>query len=323
MMQQVGVFVEETDGRVKDSVLGVISYLRHKGVPCCAFVISGSPGGHAEQLGAYGVHRIFAIEFQEEAQARNPQFKARAVAEAMQAAGVTILFGQTSPSGRDLLPRLAARFDAPLVMDCTEVDLENLTVSTSAYSGKTEALYKVTGEYLFFGMRPNHHLKKPAAASPEAIPFHAKHQDEKGMAFIGKTESDDQGADLNEAKVILSGGRGLKNGKNFQLLFDCARELEAAVGASRVAVDEGWVPYTMQVGQTGLKVNPRVYIACGISGSVQHFAGMKTAGLIIAVNTDPKAPMVKNADYYLLGDLFEIIPKLTQKLKARSAAGES
>ncbi len=318
-MKQVGILIEEANGRVKDSVLGVISYLRQKDVACCAFVISGSPGGHAEQLGVYGVHRIYAIEFQEEAQGRNPQFKARAVAEAMQAAGVTILFGQTSPTGRDLLPRLAALFDAPLVMDCTGVDLETGTVSTAAYSGKTEALYRLRGEYLFFGMRPNHHPKVPSPASPEVVRFQAAPAAENTITFLGKTATADQGRDLNEAKVIISGGRGLKNGENFQLLFDCARELEAAVGASRVAVDEGWVPYTMQVGQTGLKVNPRVYIACGISGSVQHFAGMKTAGLIIAVNTDPKAPMVKNADYYLLGDLFEIIPKLTQRLKARAA----
>ena len=120
---------------------------------------------------------------------------------------------------------------------------------------------------------------------------------------------------LSEADVIISGGRGLKNGENFNLLFDCAKAIgNAAVGASRVAVDEGWVPYAMQVGQTGTKVNPKVYIACGISGSVQHLAGMKTAGLIIAINTDATAAIIDHSDYYVIGDLFTILPALTRQL---------
>jgi electron transfer flavoprotein alpha subunit len=108
----------------------------------------------------------------------------------------------------------------------------------------------------------------------------------------------------------------LKNGENFKLLFDCAKHMGASVGASRVAVDNGWVPYAMQVGQTGIKVNPKVYIAVGISGSIQHFAGMKTSRLIIAVNSDPNAPIMANCDYYAIGDLFEILPQLEKALAA-------
>ncbi len=104
--------------------------------------------------------------------------------------------------------------------------------------------------------------------------------------------------------------------KSFDILFTCAEVMGAAVGASRVAVDSGWVSYTMQVGQTGATVSPKVYIACGISGSVQHFAGMKTSGIIIAINKDPAANIIKNCDYYIVADLFEIIPLLTKKLKA-------
>ena len=319
MQQYIGVLVEEQNGRVKDSVLGVISYLLQKqDVECCAFVLTTTPGQSTKQLATYGVSRIYEIEFQEDHQVHNPQLRAEAVAGAMQAAGVRILFGLTSLLGRDLLPRLAAAFDSPLVMDCTEVDLAKRLATTSNYSGKTEAVYRVDGDVLFFGMRPNHHQKHPSPAEPEVQLSTAAETTANGIVFTGETQSGGQGTDLSEAKVIISGGRGMKNGQNFDILFECARELDAAVGASRVAVDEGWVPYTMQVGQTGIKVNPRVYIACGISGSVQHFAGMKTAGMIIAVNRDPQVPMVARSDYYLLGDLFEVIPRLTDKLKARS-----
>ena len=106
----------------------------------------------------------------------------------------------------------------------------------------------------------------------------------------------------------------MRSGEHFQLLFDCARPLGAAVGASRVAVDNGWVPYAMQVGQTGAKVNPKVYIACGISGSVQHYAGMKTSGMIIAINSDENVAIISNCDYYAIGNLFEILPELSKVL---------
>ena len=125
------------------------------------------------------------------------------------------------------------------------------------------------------------------------------------------------GVDLTEADVIISGGRGMENSDNFRILWECAEKIGAAVGASRAAVDAGWVPHSMQVGQTGATVSPKVYIACGISGSVQHFAGMKTAGLIIAINTDPDAAIIKRCDYFALANLFDIIPLLTSKLKAQ------
>jgi electron transfer flavoprotein alpha subunit len=113
----------------------------------------------------------------------------------------------------------------------------------------------------------------------------------------------------------------MENPENFRILWDCAEQIGAAVGASRVAVDAGWVPHSMQVGQTGATVSPKVYIACGISGSVQHFAGMKTSGLIIAINTDPDAAILKRCDYFVVADLFEIIPLLTGKLRDRVDPG--
>ncbi|MCB2147679.1 MAG: electron transfer flavoprotein subunit alpha/FixB family protein [Deltaproteobacteria bacterium] len=163
-------------------------------------------------------------------------------------------------------------------------------------------------------------LKEPAEA--EIIDFSFDGYQDTGYEVI-ETRTDGSGAHyLAEADIIISGGRGLKRAENFKLLFDCARHMNASVGASRVAVDNGWVPYAMQVGQTGVKVNPKVYMAVGISGSVQHFAGMKTARMIIAINTDENAAIMANCDYFAVGDLFEILPELEKALAAAKRSKE-
>jgi electron transfer flavoprotein alpha subunit len=245
----------------------------------------------------------------------NPQLASEIIVQAMYRTGVKHLFGTSSAEGRDVLPRIAALLEASLVMDCTKVDMADKTAFTSNYSGKTEAQVTFSGRFHVFGMRPNYYKPVMADISPEVMEIQPEIENHTGIRFQEVVESARTGVDLTEADVIVSGGRGLKNGENFSVLFDLAEELNGAVGASRVAVDEGWVPYTMQVGQTGVKVNPKVYIACGISGSVQHFAGMKTSGIIIAINEDENAPIFKNCDYYVVGDLFEIVPHLTRKLK--------
>ena len=155
-------------------------------------------------------------------------------------------------------------------------------------------------------------LKAPTVA--EVIDFSFEGNRSPGYQVIDTRTDGSGGQYLAESDIIISGGRGLKSGENFKLLFDCAKQMNAAVGASRVAVDNGWVPYAMQVGQTGVKVNPAVYIAVGISGSVQHFAGMKTAKMIIAINSDANAAIMANCDYYAVGDLFEILPELKKQL---------
>jgi electron transfer flavoprotein alpha subunit len=182
------------------------------------------------------------------------------------------------------------------------------------------ATLKTEGEYHIYGVRPNAIEASPAPGEAEMISFQAEIINE-GLTVKEIKQGDFSGIDLTEADIILSGGRGMENSENFSVLFECAEKLGAAVGASRVAVDEGWVPYTMQVGQTGKTVSPKVYIACGISGSVQHFAGMKTAAMIIAVNKDPGAAIMKNCDYFVVADLFDIVPALTARLKI--AAGRT
>jgi len=212
-----------------------------------------------------------------------------------------------------VLPRIAAYLDAPLVMDCTGLNLNERTVKKSQFSGKTIATIKVEGQHYILGIRPNAIEAKPAPCEIEVIPFQAN-VDKEDLVVKEIKQQAFKGIDLTEADIIISGGRGMEKPDNFDILFECAERIGAAVGASRAAVDAGWVPHSMQVGQTGKTVSPKVYIACGISGSVQHFAGMKTAGMIIAINKDLEAAIVQKCDYFVAADLFEIIPELTRQL---------
>ncbi len=314
-MQPIGLLIEFKDGRVKKANFGMATAARGENRQLVALVVDASAGEAKASLEAYGVARV--INISTDKQGWDPTIQAAAVVAAVEQFEITNLIGLTSPAGRELLPRIAARLDAPLIMDCTEIDLDGHRVKTSQYSGKTIATIALTGRHFIYGIRPNVVVPREAPTVAEVIDFAFEENRSTGYQVI-ETRTDGSGAQyLAESDIIISGGRGLKSGENFKLLFDCAREMNASVGASRVAVDNGWVPYAMQVGQTGVKVNPKVYIAVGISGSVQHFAGMKTAKMIIAINSDANAAIMANCDYYAVGDLFEILPELKKQLEER------
>ena len=314
-MRKIGILIETKDGTLKKTNFGVITATRDDGHELYGFLVDGSGADHKTELEAYGIHKIVEITSKEGSLDWNPVSWSMAMIHAMDHFGVPTLLGLTSAQGKELLPRIAAALDAPLVMDCMDINLSEHTVKKSQFSGKAIATIKVNGPYYIYGIRPNVFEAKPSPTDAEVIPFQT--DPENGGLVVREIRQDAaRGIDLTEADIIISGGRGMKDSDNFHLLFECADLIGAAVGASRVAVDAGWVPHSMQVGQTGATVSPKVYIACGISGSVQHFAGMKTSGLIVAVNTDPAANMVKNCDYYIVADLFEIIPLLTRQLAA-------
>lgn len=315
-MINVGLFIEFQDGRVKESCLGLAAAAWGPGRDLYALVVNGPTETANDVLPTHGVGHIVNISTGDAGGVWHPGAWTNAVVAAMEAYGIDTLIGVTSPRGREILPRIAARLDAPLVMDCTHIDLENHKAETSQYSSKVIATIHLKGQHRIYGVRAN-------VIPPQTHPIEAQTWDFKWGGEVNsdlevlETRSGDEGVqNLAEADIIISGGRGMKNGENFKLLYDCARPIGAAVGASRVAVDNGWVPYALQVGQTGVKVNPKVYIACGISGSVQHYAGMKTSQMIIAVNSDENAAIVSNCDYYAIGDIFEILPELAKALSA-------
>ncbi len=317
-MKKVAILIETRNGEVKQSNFGVITAARGDGHELYALVMDGSAEGHKAAIESYGVHHIVEISSGDGPLPWNPVVWSNAVIEAMRQFDIKTLLGLTSSLGKDLLPRIAARLDAPLIMDCTGVNLAGQIVEKSQYSGRTSAIILSHGAYNIYGIRPNTVDPEFKLASAQIIPFTVE-AESPALTVTEIKEAGDVGVDLTEADVIMSGGRGMENGENFGILRECAKLIGAAVGASRVAVDSGWVPHAMQVGQTGATVSPKVYIACGISGSIQHFAGMKTARMIIAINTDPDAAILKKCDYYAVANLFDIVPLITRYLKAQSA----
>ncbi len=312
-VKKIGILIEFENDKIKKANYGVITAARGAGHELYALV-TDAEGVHCKaQLQAYGIQKIVLISLKKVSLEQNPVRQAKAIIKAMGHFGIYTLCGLTSPQGKDLLPRIAAAIDAPLVMDCLHVNFADGIAQKPQFSGKTIADIKVRGTHHIFGIRPNAIEAVSAPCRADVIPFEA-HVDSKRLKIKEIKPGVSGTANLSEADIIISGGRAMRNTKNYKVLYDCAQVLNAAVGASRVAVDAGWVPHAMQVGQTGATVNPKLYIACGISGSVQHFAGMKTAGVIVAINIDPDANMMRNCDYGIVGDLFEIVPILTRHL---------
>ncbi len=233
-----------------------------------------------------------------------------------------VLFGATT-LGRDLSARAAARCDASLFTDCTELAWSSgtLRVKRPVYSGKVILELEATGAVQMASIRPNVFAPAAAGASAEVVEVALSINDGDIRGRVKEVVRTSTGKkDLTEAEIIVSGGRSLKSTENFKILEEMADALGATVGASRAAVDAGYVPHSMQVGQTGKVVNPKLYFAVGISGAIQHLVGMRTSKVIVAINKDENAPIFQRADYGLVGDLFEIVPKITEELKKLRAS---
>lgn len=313
-MKKIGILIEFKNGEIKKTNYGMISAARGSDNELYAFIMDGEGDVYKDKLQAYGVQKIINIIPKSGRWEWNPEVFSRAINHAMNHFGLNTLIGLTSAEGRDLLPRIAAGFDAPLVMDCVGFNLADHTVTKYQFSGKALANIKLKGTHYIIGVRPNILDAKEAPCKAEVISCQVPDYVER-LKVQEIKQGESSGVDLTEAEIIISGGRPMKSTQNFNILYECAEVMGAAVGASRAAVDAGYVPHSMQVGQTGATVNPRLYIACGIQGAIQHFAGMKTSGLIAAINTDPNAPIMKKCDVGIVGDLFEIVPMLTKQLK--------
>lgn len=314
-MATIAVLIETTENIVKAANYGVLTAARGAAEnDICALIINGDGNSCKAELEKYGVKRIVSIQADDAGFGARPDLQAQAIIAAMKEFGLTDLIGLSSSTGKDLLARVAALLQAPLAVDCLSVDPGTRTVRKPYFSGKTIATLKLKGDNFLCAIRPNAVEPVEAAATAEATDFTANVAGDDRLVIKEVKKSASGKVDLSEANVIISGGRAMGSAENFQILEKCAEKMNAAVGASRVAVDEGFATHSMQVGQTGKIVNPRLYIACGISGSVQHFAGMKTSKVIVAINADKDAPILGKCDYGIIGDLFEVVPALTEAL---------
>lgn len=274
---------------------------------------------HADTLAKFGASKVFVVDT-EETKVYQGEPHIQAMDALVKQNGYHLVLGPASPTGRDFFPRLAIRNKGGLLTDVTKVSNEGgkIVATRPMYAGKSLAEVESKTAVSFVTLRPNVLAASQTDANAKANveDFKPAFDASKFKAKIaevrkGKSEK----PDLTEASIIISGGRALGNADNFKILNGVAEVLGATVGASRAAVDSGYAPHDMQVGQTGKTVNPNLYIACGISGSIQHLAGMRTSKVIVAVNTDPAAPIFQKADYGIVADLFQAVPVMEKEFK--------
>jgi electron transfer flavoprotein alpha subunit len=317
---KVLVFIEQRDGKIKSSALEALTVgakIAGNSADCAAVIVGSGVEGLAAKAKGYGcdtVHVVDSGDFKD----YNPANYCAAVEAAIKGHGAKVVVGTASPMGRDIFPRLAARFDGAIATDLVEISMsgDNVQGVKPMYAGKCLAKVSLNAPLQFVTIRPNvfkAENKGAGAANVSKLSVSAVSGSRIKTIEVRKGKSEK--ADLTEAQVIISGGRALGNAENFKILAACSDVIGATVGASRAAVDSGYASHDMQVGQTGKTVNPSLYIACGISGSIQHMAGMRTSKVIVAVNTDPEAPIFKVATYGIVGDLFKVVPEMTEKFK--------
>jgi electron transfer flavoprotein alpha subunit len=321
MADRILVFAEQRDGTFRKSTFEAVGRAKELGSEVHAVVVGDAAPTLAPALGGYGAQTVHAVADA----ALNGYWSdgyAAALCAAIEVVKPDLVLMIATAMGKDLAPRVAARQNLAFLSDCitlTESD-GTLEATKSMYGGKVFATVRATRKPTLATLRPSAYpAPSPTDTVPTVQPLEVELPADSRAKVVEVLKQEEGVLDVQEADIIVSGGRGLKDPKNFNLVEDLAKALGAAVGASRAAVDAGWIDHAHQVGQTGKTVSPKLYIALGISGAIQHLAGMRTAKCIVAVNKDPDAPIFNLADYGIVGDLFKVAPLLTDAIvKARS-----
>ena len=321
-MGDVLVFAEHLHGKFPKTTL--VAFAAGKDAAAkfggaCHAVVVGSVDALASEAATYGMKTVFQVDSPRLEHYLADAYTA-ALAEVVKAKGIETVIATATATGKDLLPRLAARLGAGFAADITEIHADG-TVQRPMYAGNVFATVKLVGSPRVISVRATAFdaAAKDGAGSVEKVPV-SLDDGKLTMKFVGLEEVTSDRPVLTEARIVVSGGRGLKNGENFKTVLEpLVDELGAAMGASRAAVDAGFVPNDLQVGQTGKVVAPELYIAVGLSGAIQHLAGMKDSKVIVAINKDAEAPIFQVADYGLVADLFKAVPEMKEavhKLKS-------
>lgn len=317
-MAEVLVVVESSGGTVKKVTLEMLTLARSLGEP--AAVVLGAPGTAAplvDKLGEYGATKVYAAE-SDDIDNHLVAPKATALAQLVKAVSpAAVLIGSTQ-EGKEIAGRLAVKLDNGVLTDVVELAADG-TATQVAFAGSTIVKSKVTKGLPLVTVRPNSLTPSPAAASPSVEQVEVALSDADKLAVVTKRVAEAKGArpELTEASIVVSGGRGVGSAENFKVVEELADLLGAAVGASRAATDSGFYPHAFQVGQTGKTVSPQLYVALGISGAIQHRAGMQTSKTIVAVNKDTEAPIFELADFGVVGDLFQVVPQAAEEIRKR------
>ena len=326
MPQGIWVICEQKEGKLKKVSLELLSKAKEMGQEVTALLLGSGVEGLAQNLGQYGADKVLLFDA-EVLKDYSTDAYTKIVCDAAQEGDPSVLLGAATASGKDFLPKVAARLNTGLASDCIDIKMEDgkLVAIRPMYAGKcvVEAVVPNSSPQMA-SVRPNVlSVGEPdASKSAEVIKKDVNVSDADLKAMLKEiVKGASEKVDLTEATIIISGGRAMKEADNFKILWDLAEALGdgTTVGASRAAVDSGYATHDMQVGQTGKVVNPNLYFACGISGAIQHLAGMRTSKVIVAINKDPEAPIFQKADYGIVGDLFKVVPLLTEEVKKLKA----
>ena len=313
------VFVETAEGNIKKSSLEAVAYGAAMNTGNVTAIALGSQISAAalEGLGNYGADKVLHAS-DERLDNGVIQAYAAVISQAMEAEQADVLVLANSSLANPVSARVAIQTDASLVSNVTDLpDTSNgFTVRRSIYTGKAFAMVTLEKPKKILAIKKNAVDLKETGGSASVVPFSAELNDAMFAAKITDTQQATGEVLLPEAEIVVSGGRGLKGPENWGMIEDLAHELGAATGCSKPVSDMGWRPHHEHVGQTGVKVSPQLYIAVGISGAIQHLAGVNSSKYIVVINKDEDAPFFKAADYGIVGDAFDVLPKLTEAIKA-------
>ena len=318
-MAEILVLVDHSEGSVKKVTLELLTLARSLGTPSAVWLGGGADAAALAQLAEYGAETVYVADSADlDDYLVAP--KAEALASLIADKAPTAVLIASTADGKEIAGRVAIKAESGIITDAVGVDAD-LTATQSVFGGSTVVKSKVTRGTPIITVRPN-------STAPEAAPAAGNRADvavsvsdaAKSARVTGRTVAQRGGRpDLAEAAIVVSGGRGVGGSEGFGVVEALADTLGAAVGASRAATDAGWYPHQFQVGQTGKTVSPQLYIANGISGAIQHRAGMQTSKTIVVVNKDPEAPIFELADFGVVGDLFTVVPQLTEEIGKRKA----
>lgn len=325
MSNDVLVVAEAREGELKKATLEMIG----KGVEISqalggavnAVLMGSGVSPLADTIGHYGVRKLYLAD-DPALENYTPEGYTKVLTDLIKETDPAVVLLAASTQGKDLAPRVAARLAVGLASDCTGIEVQDgrLLITRPIYAGKAMAKVVEETRPQMATARPNTFpAPQPDTSSTAEIENISVDTGDVRAKVIDLLKEAGKRVELTEADIVVSGGRGMKGAENFALLEELANILGAAVGASRAAVDAGWRDHSHQVGQTGKVVTPTLYIACGISGAIQHLAGMKTSKYIVAINKDPEAPIFKVADYGIVADLFKVVPILTEEFKKLKA----